>query len=597
MTVQKYSVNQHLVQTLLTWVKTGEIAIPEIQRPFVWESSKIRDLIDSLYRGYPVGYLIAWQNPNVRLKDGSLSVGKKILIDGQQRVTALTAAILGSPIVTKDYRKTRIRIAFHPQDERFEVANPAIEKDATWIHDIAPFFNGSGLFDAVDDYMKRCHGADKRVIQRTLGQLIQLPNRQIGLIDLAADLDIETVTDIFIRINSQGVVLGQADFAMSKIAAAEEYGGPKLRKTIDYFCRLAAVPEDYSQIAEGDKDFAVTDEFRRITWLKNEKDDLYDPTYGDVLRVAFTTTFGRGKLGDLVSLLSGRDFEKRTYEAQIAADTFAKLRVGVARFTNETNFKDLLLVQRSAGFVEPELVRSQNALNFAYIVYLTEHDRGTARAEVQRLVARWLVMSILTSRHSGSFETQFEQDIRSIRERGTAALLADIERGQLSEAFWSVTLPKSLETSVASSPYWGLFVASQVKGGDKGFLSRDVAVSDLVTLKGDVHHIYPRKYLKSLGLGRAKYNQIANYAVMQTETNIQIGAKAPERYFKELVDQVRGGKRRYGSIEAEIELRDNFGAHCIPIDFENGAAFEYEEFLANRRDLMARKIKKYYASL
>src|SRR4029077_15173880 len=125
MSTQRYSVTPHSVETLLTWVKTGEIAIPEIQRPFVWEATKVRNLLDSLYRGYPVGYLIAWKNPTVRLKDGTHSAGKRILIDGQQRVTALMAALLGQEVVTKDYETVRIRIAFNPVKEGFEVANPA----------------------------------------------------------------------------------------------------------------------------------------------------------------------------------------------------------------------------------------------------------------------------------------------------------------------------------------------------------------------------------------------------------------------------------------------------------------------------------------
>jgi len=129
MNEQKYSVNQHLIESVITWVKDGDIAIPEIQRPFVWDSSKVRDLMDSLYQGYPIGYIIAWRNPNVRLKDGRLSEGKRVLIDGQQRVTALTAAVLGQQVVNKEYKKITIRIAFNPVDEKFEVLNPAIEKD------------------------------------------------------------------------------------------------------------------------------------------------------------------------------------------------------------------------------------------------------------------------------------------------------------------------------------------------------------------------------------------------------------------------------------------------------------------------------------
>src|SRR5881275_618168 len=113
MSTQRYAVTPHAIETLLAWVKSGEIAIPEIQRPFVWDATKVRNLLDSLYRGFPVGYLIAWRNPTVKLKDGTSSSGKRILIDGQQRVTALMAALLANEVVTKDYDKVRIRIGFH----------------------------------------------------------------------------------------------------------------------------------------------------------------------------------------------------------------------------------------------------------------------------------------------------------------------------------------------------------------------------------------------------------------------------------------------------------------------------------------------------
>ncbi|MDZ4154771.1 DUF262 domain-containing protein [Methylicorpusculum sp.] len=219
--MQKYAVNQQLIETLLAWVNSGEIAIPEIQRPFVWDSSKVRDLMDSLYQGYPIGYVIAWRNPNVRLKDGSLSEGKKILIDGQQRVTALTAAILGQYIINKTYQRTKIKIAFHPIDERFEVQNPAIFKDKTWLHDISEVINGS-ILRVVREYLKLNPEANEEHIEQSISRLINIPKKQIGIIELAADLDIETVTEIFIRINSKGVVLSQADFAMSKIASNYE---------------------------------------------------------------------------------------------------------------------------------------------------------------------------------------------------------------------------------------------------------------------------------------------------------------------------------------------------------------------------------------
>lgn len=312
MSTQRYSVTPHPIDTLLAWVKSGEIAIPEIQRPFVWEPTKVRNLLDSLYQGYPVGYLIAWRNPTVKLKDGTSSAGKRVLIDGQQRVTALMAGLLGREVLTKDYETTRIRIAFHPQTEKFEVSNPAIRKDVAWIEDVATVFAPEAdLIELTEDYVAKNPNADRKQVGKVLQKLGKIVNNPVGLIELAEDLDIETVTEIFIRVNSAGAELSQADFAMSKIAANESYGGNLLRKAIDYFCHLAVAPDFLSRIEKGDKVFADSEFFQQMRWLKDVNDDIYDPTYTDMLRVAFTAEFGRGKLADLVALLSGRNFETR----------------------------------------------------------------------------------------------------------------------------------------------------------------------------------------------------------------------------------------------------------------------------------------------
>lgn len=598
MQTQKYSVNQHLIETLLSWVKSGEIAIPEIQRPFVWDGSKVRDLMDSLYNGYPVGYVISWRNPNVKLKDGSISEGKKILIDGQQRVTALTAAILGYYIVNKEYERVKIKIAFHPIDERFEVQNPAILKDKTWVADISEIFKpGINSFTVINNYLQANPESEQDKIVKSFGKLFDLTKKQIGLIELTSDLDIETVTEIFIRINSQGVVLSQADFAMSKIAANETYGGNTLRKAIDYFCHLSISPEFYQFIRDNDTDFAKTDYFQKMSWLKDENDEIYDPSYTDMLRVAFTTEFNRGKLSDLVSLLSGRNFETRTFEDQIAEASFKRLSSSVLNFMNETNFKRFIMIIKSAGFISPYMIRSQNTLNFAYIVYLKLREQGENQAKIESYVRRWFVFSILTGRYSGSPESTFDFDIRQISDHSFGNYLAEKEAGELSEAFWSASLVQSMDTSVSSSPYFNVFLASQIKANDKGFLSKDVTVNDLVAIRGDIHHLFPKDYLKKNGLQRGKYNQIANYVYMQSETNIQVGNRSPIEYFKAIKQQLEDKQFRYGAITAFDELNDNLAMNCIPFSIMEMEVNSYDTFLIERRKLMAEKIKRYYQSL
>lgn len=598
MSSQKYSVNQHLIETILSWVKSGEIAIPEIQRPFVWDASKVRDLMDSLYQGFPVGYIIAWRNPTVKLKDGTLAEGKKVLIDGQQRVTALTAAIVGQQVINQDYQQVRIRIAFNPIEERFEVTNPAIEKDKAWFVDIAPIVSGEiKAHKVARDYLEANPNVDEDLVYERLDKLCDIIKKQIGLIELAADLDIETVTEIFIRINSKGVVLSQADFAMSKIAANEEFGGNTLRKAIDYFCHMAIAPEFYSQIENKDKTFVETDYFKTMRWLRHENDDLYDPSYSDMLRVAFTTKFNRGKLSDLVGLLSGRNFETRSFEKHIEETSFKTLSEGVMEFINETHFKRFLMIIRSAGFVDQSMIGSTNALNFAYIVYLKlKRDLGN-NPNIESWVRRWFVMSLLTGRYSGSPESMFDKDIKDIHNRPFTDVLSEIESAELSEAFWQFRLPQNLDTASTNATAIKVFWAAQANQGDKGFLSKEITVRDMLTHHGDIHHIFPSNYLKKLGLPKQKYNQVANYVYVQQEVNIKIGDTPPVKYMETVFKQCESGETVLGGIIDAESFKANLKANCLPEKLDEYAFDSFDNFLEVRRQLMAEKIKKYFQLL
>ena len=598
MSTQRYSVTPHPIETLLTWVKSGEIAIPEIQRPFVWEATKVRNLLDSLYQGYPVGYLIAWRNPTVKLKDGTSSAGKRILIDGQQRVTALMAALLGREVLTKDYETLRIRIAFHPQAERFEVSNPAIRKDAAWIEDVADVFAPeASLTELTDTYSEKNPNADRKHVSRVLERLRKIINNHVGVIELAEDLDIETVTEIFIRVNSAGTELSQADFAMSKISVNETYGGNLLRKAIDYFCHLSVAPDFLAKIEKIDKAFAASEFLPQMRWLKDVNDDIYDPTYTDMLRVAFTSEFRRGKLQDLVALVSGRNFETKQYEESVAEESFARLKKGVLAFINKTHFDRITMILRSAGFVTSSLIGGRNAVNFAYILYLRGRAENMAAADLERLVRRWYAMSILRGRYTGSPETAFDFDIRQVEARGLAGYADAVLENELPDSFWTGMLPQLMDTSSAQSPYFLAYQAAQVKLGDKGFLSRDITVHDLLMNRSDVHHVFPRNHLKGQGLARGRYNQIANFVLAQSEINIAIGDKAPEKYFGDLAVQCAGGMKKYGGITILADMAANLRTHCLPESLLDGEIPTYDDFLEERRRLMALKIKKWFEVL
>jgi conserved hypothetical protein len=596
----RYSVNNYTVETLLSDIKSGNIAIPEMQRPFVWDSSKVRDLVDSLYKGFPVGYIIVWQNPDVKLKDGTKSIGKKVLIDGQQRITAMAAAIVGQEVLDDHYKWKRIAIAFNPLEEKFEVSNNAILKSAKWIPDIAPVLEPAfDSFSFVMEYCQKNEIEDQMPqVNKIINHLRSIQNNSLGVITLDSRLDIDSVTDIFIRINSKGVVLSQADFAMSKISSNETYGGNITRKTIDYFCHLLESPEDLKDIKNNDRAFAALPEFDAIKWAASKNDPIYKTSYTDILRVAFTYKFKRGRLADLVSLLSGRDFETREFKVEIEEDSFAQLHEAVLQAVNQTNYERYLMIVRSAGIVRKSLVRSQNVLNFGYALYLALRERKIDSNTIEKIVRRWIALSILTGRYSASPESSFDYDIkRFFAYDDPMEYLKLTEAGELSDAFWDVNLVQRLNTSVASSPYFNMYLVAQVKAHDRGFLFAQVDVESMLENRGDIHHLFPKNYLTKHSIPQAQYNQIANYVFLQQEINIKIGDKAPDAYMKEVYEQCCTKQPVYGCITDEDELRRNLTQNCIPDGFESMSIGDYDRFLEERRKLMAQKIRNYYFSL
>lgn len=596
----QFDVNSTSVENIISSIKAGDIAIPEIQRPFVWDATKVRDLMDSLYKGFPVGYIIVWKNPDIRLKDGKISYGKKILIDGQQRITAIQAAIVGQEVVDASYKKKRITIAFNPIEETFEVCNPAIRKNIRWISDIADVFDvGFDAWEFVNQYCEANGITGKQSdINKTIMKLMAIKGINLGVTELSQSLTIDEVNDIFIRINSQGVVLSQADFAMSKISSDDKYGGSIIRKMIDYFCHFMRRPSDSEAIIANDNDFVSSPALNKIKWIAEEQDDVYVPSYTDVLRVSFTHKFRRGKIADLVSLLSGRNFETRENLESIAQESFAKLREGVEAFVNKTNFQRYLMIVKSLGIVDASMVRSQNVLNFGYILYLSLKEQNFKPAKIESLVRRWIVLTILIGRYSGSAESVIDYDIKRFTEQNPEGFVKNMEEGELSDAFWNTVLVQRLDTSVSSSPYFLVFLMAQVKRGARGFLSSQINVQSLIEQRGDIHHIFPKKYLQKNGVNNRKdYNQIANYVYTQSEINIKIKDTAPRDYMSNMKSQISGAGSYYGNINNAEDLDANLSENCIPKDIVEMDVSNYNEFLSERRIMMAQYIKEYYQSL
>ena len=603
MTGEKFTLMQYSVNAILGLIEAEDFVIPEIQRPFVWKRSQVRDLIDSLYNGYPTGYIITWKNPDVKTKDAGKANGKKVLIDGQQRITALMAAISGKEVLDDDFNKERIKIAFNPlandETKRFAVQDASHLKDKKWIPDISILFSTGFKQRAFEnEYAKNNPDVDLDELSEVLTKLKSIANRQIGVIELDATLDIDEVTEIFIRINSKGTSLSQSDFVMSKMAADSVHNGSLMRKTVDYFCHLAVKPDFYSHLVN-DEEFQNSKYADKIKWLANDYDDIYAPDYGDMLRVSFMHQFKRGKLADLVSLLSGRDFVTKEFRDDIVEESYKKLDDGIMNFINKYNFSQFIMAIKGAGFVSGKLLNSKMTVDFAYTLYLMLlADPQIPNAQIKRYVQKWFVLSTLTSRYIGSPETQMDRDMRNIAEKGFLQFLSEVEASSLSETFWNVTLPQNLETSSVNSPAFNIFLAAQINQNCNSLLMRGTKVNDLITVSGDVHHIFPKEYLKKNGVTtKTKYNQVANYIYLDTQVNKAISDDAPAVYFSKVKEQCATKNIVLGNIAEEKLLYENLADNCIPDNIFEMRIDDYDVFLQERRKLMSRLIQRYYEGL
>ena len=599
----KFTLRQYPVNAILGLIEANEFVIPEIQRPFVWKKAQVRDLIDSLYYGYPTGYIITWKNPDVKTKDGKVASGKHILIDGQQRITALMAAVSGLEILDSDFNKDRIKIAYNPmekeKDKIFAVQDASHLKDKKWIPDISEIFKSD--FDSFEfsmEYCKNNEDVKPNDVNKAIMRLKEIETRQIGVIELDQSLDIDEVTEIFIRINSKGTPLSQSDFVMSKMAADVTHGGNVLRKAVDYFCHLSIKPDFYAQMVK-DADFAKTEFASKIKWLADDKEDIYDPDYGDMLRVAFMYSFDRAKLSDLVSLLSGRDFETREFKDEIVEESYKKLYEGIMLFINEYNFEQFVLAIKGAGFKSSKQLNSKMTLDFAYLLYLKLAKKSDIpQDQVKHYVQKWFVLSTLTGRYVGSPESVMAKDIRMINEKGFIEFYKEIEASVLSDTFWNVSLVQNLETTSINSPAFNTFLAAQTKLNYNSLFMHGTMISDLITISGDVHHIFPKAYLKKSGIDNiTKYNQIANYIYLDTQVNKAISDNAPCVYFGKSIEQCDNKTIAFGNISDINILKENMAENAIPENIANMNVDNYDEFLSERRKLMSKIIEKYYKSL
>lgn len=587
---KSYSVDHTNVGTLLHWIEEDKIGLPEMQRPFVWKSVQVRDLIDSLYRGYPIGFIVTWQNPDAALKNGGKGQNKEIIIDGQQRITALKAALEGHKIVDNKYLSKRIYIAFNPTTEEFATRSAAIAKDPKWIPDISIFNQPS--FDEFEYVINDSQslGLPGNKLNAIIQKLKAISESEIGVINLDSKLPIDQVTDIFNRINQKGTRLSSADFAMSRLSSDVTHHGNDLRKEIEYFIQIYNDSALADNIKQMDPNFANSEYCQHIAWAKNENTTIFDPDFGDLLHICLGIGFLRGRLSQLISLISGRDFETKTYTEEAMAKSYQKLNETIQYVLNESNFKRYILLLKSLGIVDKSYAKLPDSYtNFGYILYLyLKKYTSFNNDEIEKYTKQWILMSALTKRYGSSPETGFDKDLRLLVENNSNNQLVEffnnVITDNLTDEFWNLTLPNNLVAQTTQLTNWRIFQMSQIHAKSHAWLEKDKFTADTINEQGNIHHIFPKAYLRKNGFKQSEYNQVANYVWITQPRNLEIGDRAPKDYMTDMETT------KYHSGE-------NDQANAIPADLNELDYHQYNHFLNERRKLMSQNIRKFFNSL
>lgn len=581
---QVFKTTDYTIGKLIDDIEIGDIALPDIQRPFVWyrKISKVRDLFDSIYRGYPIGYLLFWENANrsdyknIGFDEKKRKIPRFLIIDGQQRLTALFAVIKNLEVLTPDYDKKHIKIAFKPMDGTFKVGDAATDRDPEFISNIATLWSGEGDFSIITTYLaklkenREISKEEEKIISTNIQSLINILKYPLTALEVTAELPEEVVSDIFVRINSQGVNLTQADFILTLLSVYWEEG----RKEIEQFAIDSR---------------KVPDKNTRYSSFNY----LIKPDPDDMLRILIGLSFQRAKMRDVYSIIRGRNIETGEFSKELRETQFTKLKEHLPNVLDNTNWQSFLKILIGCGYKDEELISSKNAVLYSYILYLIGKINFQANNfELQRIIGRWFVMTSITGRYSSSPETAFEKDLNKIKDFDQNSFISGLEKiiaDSLTNDFWEVSLVGQMETSSARSPEANAFYAALNKLGSPILFSHKL-VGDLydpsLKLKKkrlEKHHIFPRNYLITKygfdkNKDKAKINQIANLTFLEFEDNIEISDANPQEYFN-LV------KKRFN----ESDLASMLAQHAIP---ENFYELEYDEFLQKRRKLMAGVIRK-----
>ena len=560
------------ISTLVDMYRRGELRLPEIQRHYVWRGTQVRDLFDSLYRGYPSGSILMWETDEpvptrdfAVAQDTTAFAGRKLLLDGQQRLTSLTAVLSGQPVTVRG-RKRPVRILFnleHPEGP------PGVEAQDDTVED-SPLIPDDEINDEAEET-----GEETAMVERLRQRTFVVGSRAIE-----AQPHWVSVSDVFEK----------PELEILKKAGVVSLDDPRLVKYQDRLARVRAI-RNYTYVVhvlEREKSYEeVTEIFVRVNSLgaKLKSSDLalaqmtsrwphllqlLETFQGECEASGFSIEIGQ--LVRAIVVFATRQCLFRS----VAATSLADLQNGWEQAKTGLNFA-ISFLRANAGIEDQSLLSSPM---FLHALAAFGHAKGgKLTQDEEHKLLRWLYVANARGRYSrGSSETLLNEDLAVIfrRQGDPAELLAILERqfGRLHIE------PLDLKGRGAGSPLFSLAYLALKDAGAKDWHS-GLAVS--LAHQGKMHfiqwhHIYPKALLREAGYETGDINEIANMAFISGRTNQQIGRKPPHEYLPAII-AARGPE----ALESQ----------CVPAAPETLTLEAYPEFLARRREALAERMNSF----
>lgn len=578
------------VSDLLSDVKNGRIGLPDLQRPFVWKDNKVRELLDSMMKGYPIGYIMLWSSPDDYENTGHIGKNEKVykrpddlVIDGQQRLTALLAAMYGVTIKDQNYEERKIKISFNPLTCEFAVWTQAYERNPEWISEICSVFAADqehtisrfrkSFIRSVNESREKngeelLTEEEEDIIEENINNLLNLGIYSLPTLKISSKADEEDVAEIFVRVNSGGQNLTEKNFIETLIAVYDN----DVHAKINQFCAESRVPANGTA-------------FNQILQV--------DPSH--LIRMSVGVGFRRARLRYAYLLLRGKNLKTGEITQDVREENLRIFKESLDMVTNLNNWHAFMNLFASAGYLKGSLVASSNAVVFSYVLYLIgKYEYKVSSVELQKIIRKWIFMSTITGFYTGSTESEVEKQFADLRDVHHAdefvSYLNSVIGNRFTDDYFVYSLPAELNSSSANSPAWyGYIAAVNVLGTPMLFSTAPLSQYFVLGANGDKnsvdkHHIFPKHYLEKIGYDNDRdRNQIANFTYLDYTTNIDISDEAPAEYVS-----------RYREKLGEEGYRLACAQNALPENFEQ---LPYPEFLKQRRLLMAQIVKKAYNEL